>query len=85
MTGSDSRQELVSDMYKMANGRNDLIAGECHGHTAQEWMMAALDLLDGSASPYEIHEHTGLPMERCDELSKMFFDATRNGWPRVSK
>lgn len=51
------------------------------GYTANDWMMAALDMLDGNSSPYDIHAQTGMPMDRCNEISKMFNDATKNGWP----
>ena len=52
------------------------------GYTANDWMMAFLDVLDGNSSPHDIHAQTGEPMDRCNELSKMFSDATKNGWPK---
>lgn len=51
------------------------------GYTAREWMFAFLDVLDGNSSSVDIHEKTGLPMPDCARLSKMFSDATSNGWP----
>jgi hypothetical protein len=51
------------------------------GYTAEQWMFAFLDMLDGSSSWWDIRSNTGLSEERCKELSKMFSDATKNGWP----
>lgn len=53
-----------------------------YGHTVNEWMMALLDVLDGNASPDEIKYNTGLSDERCEEISQMFNDATKAGWPK---
>jgi hypothetical protein len=52
------------------------------GYTAKEWMLAFLDMLDGSSASYDIKHQTGLNDARCDELSKMFDDATKDGWPK---
>lgn len=49
------------------------------GYTMNEWVMALLDVLDGNSSPQNIHAQTGLPMDRCNELSKMFSAVTGSG------
>lgn len=33
-----------------------------------------VDLLDGTKGPHEIHEQTGLPMERCEEIYNWYKD-----------
>ncbi len=53
------------------------------GYTAEEWIMAVLDILDGNSYWHEIMYRTGLSEERCQELEKMFEDATRDGWPKI--
>lgn len=53
-----------------------------YGHTAKEWMMAFLEVLNGSSASHDIKYQTGLNDARCYELSKMFDDATKNGWPK---
>jgi hypothetical protein len=53
-----------------------------YGHTAEEWMLALLDILDGSANANDIHYNTGLNEERCKEIAQMFNDATKAGWPQ---
>jgi hypothetical protein len=55
------------------------------GYTAHQWMMALLDMLDGSASPDEIRNATGLSKSRCEEISAMYYQATENGWPKESE
>lgn len=52
------------------------------GYTAEEWMFAVLDLLDGDSYFEEIRYKTGLPEERCRELEKMFTEATKDGFPK---
>ena len=52
-----------------------------YGYSAKEWMMAFLELLDGSYMPDEIKYFTGLSDDRCEELSKMFQEATKDGFP----
>jgi hypothetical protein len=52
------------------------------GYTPRQWMLALLDMLDGSASPREIKNATGLSDTRCKEISDMFYAATKNGWPK---
>lgn len=54
---------------------NIRIEEKFHGHTAKEWMKALVGVLEGNSSWYEIRERTGLPEERCKEISKMFNDA----------
>lgn len=39
---------------------------------------ALIDVLDGSASPYDIYANTGLDMERCKEISALFNKLTNN-------
>jgi hypothetical protein len=51
------------------------------GHTAEEWMLALCDVLDGNYRPYDIKDNTALPIERCQEISNMFVGAVDAGWP----
>lgn len=52
-----------------------------YGYDVSEWILAFLDVLDGSADPKEIHYNTGMSMERCAEISKMYYAAAGNGFP----
>jgi hypothetical protein len=47
------------------------------GYTAEQWMKALLDMLDGSSSWSEIRYNTGLDEKRCKEIEKMYNDATQ--------
>jgi hypothetical protein len=49
-----------------------------HGYTAQEWMEAFIDVLNGQSNARVIEKETGLDMIRCIELSRMFDDAIRD-------
>ncbi len=42
------------------------------GYTAQEWMKAVVDLLDGDSRWYEIQEATGWDEKRSRELEAMY-------------
>ena len=42
------------------------------GYTAEEWMKAFVDVLDGNSDWEDIRYHTGLPEEDCKLLEKMF-------------
>lgn len=53
-----------------------------YGYTTKEWMLALLDILDGQYDAHDIDRQTGLPQNRCEEISKMFKDATKDGWPK---
>lgn len=52
-----------------------------YGYTAEEWMFAVLDILDGDSFWHDIQYKTGLSEERCKELEKIYNEATKNGFP----
>lgn len=55
-----------------------------NGYTAEEWMFALLDILDGNSYWHDIMYQTGLSEERCKEIEKMYNEATKEGWPKRS-
>lgn len=50
-------------------------------YTKKELEKAIVDILDGSSSWYDIRDSTGLPEERCHELSAMFAVLVKKYYP----
>ena len=48
------------------------------GYTAEEWIRAFVDVLDGNSAWYEIQYNTGLPQEDCERLEIMFNAAVKH-------
>ncbi len=43
-------------------------------YSKEELEKAIIDLLDGNSRPHEIYHQTGLQMERCEQLTRMYIN-----------
>jgi hypothetical protein len=52
---------------------------------AEELCQAFIDLMDGCSGWHEIHEHTGLPVERCKEIYALWTKVAATDLNKYSK